>query len=155
MNVHLKNIDDANRAEVKRLKTARDQRDFICPNAVYIRQARAQKSCKTYALYDEDILIGFTFFGSRKCEKQNRLWLYAFMIAEDFQGKGYGKNAFILLLEKINEEYPNRSLFLSVHPKNEAAITIYERHGFVCTGEVNRYKENIMVLKKNPDHLCC
>ncbi|WEG15104.1 GNAT family N-acetyltransferase [Alkalihalophilus pseudofirmus] len=61
--------------------------------------------------------------------------LTAFSITEDKQGKGYAKQAMLLLKTFISEEFPYyNEVVLAVNHKNLAAQSLYKKAGFYDTG---------------------
>ncbi|MEC2072569.1 GNAT family N-acetyltransferase [Alkalihalophilus marmarensis] len=61
--------------------------------------------------------------------------LTAFLITENQQGKGYAKQAMLLLKNFINEEFPHyNEVVLAVNHKNYAAQNLYKKAGFYDTG---------------------
>ena len=58
-----------------------------------------------------------------------------FMIAKDFQGKGYGKASLKKFMEDFQKNYPKEALRTSTVKENHVAITLYEHSGFQRTGE--------------------
>ncbi len=140
--------DKTNRRAFKALTTEKGQRDFIYSNTVCLFQARHEPECRAEAVFDGETLIGFVFYGKKRRERANRLWVYSLMIGSQFQGRGYGKAVFGSLVKRIYSFYGAVPLYLSVNPRNTAAIHIYEKRGFVRTGETNRFGELIMTLGK-------
>jgi diamine N-acetyltransferase len=58
------------------------------------------------------------------------------MIDRKYQGRGYGKKATQLLIEKLTHTFANIELFTSAEPENVNAIRLYESLGFEKTGEM-------------------
>jgi diamine N-acetyltransferase len=61
------------------------------------------------------------------------------MIDKNFQGKGYGKEAFGKALDLI-KTFPQGdavSVFLSYNPENEVARKLYASFGFVENGDIS------------------
>ena len=62
--------------------------------------------------------------------------LYGLAIHPEYQGKGYGRNAVNVLLQKPEITFP---VTLHVTEENEAAFKIYKGMGFVTTQELMEY----------------
>lgn len=62
--------------------------------------------------------------------------LYGLAIHPEYQGKGYGRDAVNVLLQKPEITFP---VTLHVTEENEAAFKIYKRMGFVTTQELMEY----------------
>ena len=56
------------------------------------------------------------------------------LIDEKYQGKGYGKAALHLLLERLRKEYGRKKIYLSVIEGNDVAAGMYKNAGFRFTG---------------------
>lgn len=62
--------------------------------------------------------------------------LSAFVISINYQGKGFGTKSLSKIIEKVQADFPAVScLGLNVHSENIAAINLYKKHGFACTGK--------------------
>ena len=84
-------------------------------------------------------MAGYAMHGE---SKDRYVWLDRFMIDRDFQGKGIGKRALFLIIEKLKKLYPNRKkILLSVVPENKNAVKLYEKAGFVRTGKFDEGEE--------------
>lgn len=63
--------------------------------------------------------------------------LRAFVIDQDWQGRGLGTQAMTVCCEDLRARHPERAaLVLTVNTANTAAIHAYRRAGFVDTGEL-------------------
>jgi diamine N-acetyltransferase len=62
-------------------------------------------------------------------------WIYRFMIAEQFQGRGYGFAALKALVERMQALPGCSSIILGVEPANEDAAKLYRRAGFRERGD--------------------
>jgi diamine N-acetyltransferase len=52
------------------------------------------------------------------------------MISDEFQGKGLGKKAMELMIEKLKSESKYKKICLCVDLKNEIALSLYRKLGF-------------------------
>jgi len=60
--------------------------------------------------------------------------LCQFFIDKRYQGRGYGKAALLLVLERMREEGRYKRVSVTYHEGNDAALRLYESVGFVHTG---------------------
>ena len=73
-----------------------------------------------------------------------KLWLDRLLIDKKYQGKGYGKQAVLVLLERLQAEYVSDKVYLSVYENNLHAIRLYQQIGFCFNGEYDTKGEYIM-----------
>jgi diamine N-acetyltransferase len=132
--IQLKPIDRHNVWDCVELKVAEHQRKFVASNVVSLAQAKAQEECIPLAVYDGDIMVGFLMY----CidVDDNNYWIYRVMIGEEHQGKGYGKQALNLLINKIKEDKNHDKILLGVHVESEFAVKLYKSCGFEFTGQI-------------------
>ena len=64
---------------------------------------------------------------------------YAISLRRCAQGKGIGKRATKMLLDKAFHEYGLQRIYLNVLSDNEHAIAMYEKCGFVYEGEFRKH----------------
>ena len=75
-------------------------------------------------------------------ESRNQYTLWKFLIDKDYQNKGYGKNALLLGIKRMKEEYNIQEMYTGVSLENEVAERLYQSVGFQITGLVeNGMKE--------------
>jgi GNAT superfamily N-acetyltransferase len=98
-----------------------------------------QNQGTVYNVYFEDSVVGFFYirFGG-----QDVAWLEDLFIAEEFRGRGIGKQAFNMLDELMKQKNVN-SMFVNVIPRNTGAIEFYLNCGFDHL--------NMIELRKNYD----
>ncbi|WOO38763.1 GNAT family N-acetyltransferase [Anaerocolumna sp. AGMB13020] len=119
---------------------------YVASNAYSIVQSIYEKGWVTKAIEAEDNLIGFAMYGL--CEEENIYEICRLMLDRRYQGKGYGKQALALILEEMKKQFQCKEIYLSVALDNIMAKGLYEKAGFVTTGEVvddeEVYKLNII-----------
>ncbi|WP_097015094.1 GNAT family N-acetyltransferase [Anaerocolumna aminovalerica] len=108
--------------------------EFVASNAYSILQSIYEDEWKIKAIEHEGELIGFAMYGF--CEERNFYELCRFMIDRKHQGKGYGNQALSLIVEEIKNKYNCNEIYLSTDPENIKAKHLYEKFGFVSTGEI-------------------
>ncbi len=119
---------------------------YVASNAYSIVQSIYEKGWVTKAIEVEGNLIGFAMYGL--CEEENIYEICRLMIDRRYQSKGYGKQAMVLILEEMQKQFQCKEIYLSVALDNIMAKGLYEKAGFVTTGEVvdeeEVYKLNII-----------
>jgi diamine N-acetyltransferase len=114
------------------LKVAHEQRAFVAPNAVSIAEAHFVPEHWMRAVYADGEAAGFVLTYEKPDDGTYYLW--RFMVDERFQGRGVGRRAMELLLDRWRG-LGAAAAALSVVPSNPAAIAFYESLGFSLTGE--------------------
>lgn len=133
--INFKEINKDNWRRCSFLEVAQSQKDFVAPNWYSIIEATYDQSMTPLAIYHEDEMVGFLMYG--KDPEDGAYWIVRLMIAERFQGKGYGKTALTKAIELLKQK-PDISpyLVISTTPENSQAIRLYEGLGFKKTGEM-------------------
>lgn len=88
-----------------------------------------------FAIYQDETLVGFMMLAHNLEERDLHLW--RFMLSTEYRGRGYGIQSVELLIQlaRNSRKYDHISLYCS--PKSEVAFHIYEKVGFLPTGDVN------------------
>lgn len=118
--------------------------EFVASNAYSILQSFYEDDWIIKAIEHKGELIGFAMYGY--CEERNFYELCRFMIDRKYQGQGYGTQALSLIVEEMKNKYDCNEIYLSTEPENARAKHVYEKFGFVSTGEI-WYDEELYVLK--------
>jgi diamine N-acetyltransferase len=86
------------------------------------------------AIYADDNLIGFTFFGF---DDEIGQWEIArLMIALEYQGKGYGRAALHEIIKDMRQNPECQEIYISFLPDNATARHLYASIGFEDTGKI-------------------
>jgi len=133
--VELIEITESNYDECLNLKVSDKQKGFVASNLYSLAQAWVYyKTAYPFAIYADNVMVGFVMMGYYKPKGVYNIW--RFMIDERFQGKGYGKEALLLAVSYLKENYGVHEIFLSFAPDNITAEKLYSSVGFQRTGEV-------------------
>ncbi|GEM53152.1 GNAT family N-acetyltransferase [Empedobacter brevis] len=119
--------------------------EFICCNAVSIAESKYYPLLQTEAIYNGENLIGFILSGPYFKDDGN-FWVLRYMIDHKYQGKGYGKKAFISFIEKIKNNRKINKIYIGLDPDNQRATSLYSSLGFRSTGE-QKDGENLYILE--------
>jgi diamine N-acetyltransferase len=128
LTVTLRSIDRDNWRECVGLALAPEQQGFLPSNLFHVAEARFYPEWTLWGVYADGRMVGFAMYGLDPDD--GTVNLLHLMIDGGEQGKGYGKAAMKQLLCKIREDYPDQEIWLSLHPRNTAAIKLYEGYGF-------------------------
>lgn len=148
MTITFKKIDHSNYKKCSLLKVNDNQNDFVAPNWYSILEAVYEKGEKyPFAIFQEEEMVGFLmlcYHPANHIYDKDSWWMERFMIAKDFQGKGYGKASLKKCIEGFQKDYPEEELRTSAVKENHVAITLYEKSGFQRTGEL--VEEEVVLL---------
>jgi diamine N-acetyltransferase len=112
-----------------------NQRGFVAPNAVSIAQAHFEPKAWFRAVYAGDDPVGFAMLYADTEKPEYYLW--RFMIADEHQGKGYGRRALDLVVEHVRG-LPGASELRSSYVAGERGPRdFYLCYGFEDTGEID------------------
>lgn len=148
--IHSIPVSPCSRDQVLALELLPEQRGYIEPVAQCLEEAEHIRNWHPVGLYDGGTLIGFAMYGWFFWEyfPKGRLWLDRFLIDRRCQGQGYGRAALRHMLDRLALEYPQKGVYLSVIPGNDAAVRLYRGAGFLFTGEKDVHGEDVMYLAR-------
>lgn len=131
--MELREITGDNYQRILDLSTGKGQEKFVTANLYSLAHAWVfQKTARPYALYEGEEPVGFIMLDWRPEEKTAEIW--RFMIDHRYQGKGHGRAAMELALEKIRQARLFDRVQLYYVPGNETAQALYRSLGFRETG---------------------
>lgn len=108
---------------------------MVADNALSIAQAHFSENAWMRAIYADEKLIGFIM--THTCDDGidcAGVFLWRFMIAGPFQGKGFGRKAAECLLHHLRAQDVTE-LYTSSVPGTHSPEGFYKKLGFVPTGE--------------------
>lgn len=141
----LKRVDESNFIECFNLKLGKGQEKFVSHPIRSLAQAYVYyNQCTPFAIYKDNVVIGYVMVIYDYDEENYNIW--HMMIDEKYQNKGYGTKAVELCLDYIKTQPFGKSnvVILTCNIDNLSAIHIYEKLGFVDTGERD---DDEMVMK--------
>ena len=140
--IHLAPVTSENLDVCVRLKVEPNQQRFVATNVFSLAQAYVNPdTAHPYAIYNDEEMVGFAMLGIDDKIKEYEIW--RFMIDSQFQGKGYGRAALVLLIDHMKSRGVHE-LYLDHAPDNDAAAHLYGSAGFEPCG----YCEDGSVLRK-------
>ena len=117
-----------------RMKVAESQERMVANNAVSIAQAHFEPKAWFRGIYADETPVGFIMLYDDPGEPVYFLW--RLMVADEFQGMGYGRKAIAQLVEYVKTR-PNATELKVSHvpelPGNPGPF--YQKLGFEYTGE--------------------
>jgi ribosomal protein S18 acetylase RimI-like enzyme len=142
------------RDAVLRLHARPDQDVFVSPPAATLADAEQCPGSEPMALLLDDVVVGYCriersarALTGREAEA-DAMGLRSFQIDAAWQGHGVGSLAMAAVLDDLARRHPAaRRLVLMVDCRNDAALALYRRHGFVV--DVGLYHGG----RSGPQHL--
>ena len=149
--VDLREVTDANRAEVFALRLAPGQDRFVSTVEDSIQEAieTPQGSPWYRAVYAGDEPVGFVMLSWNVTPIPGEIigpwFLWKLFVDERYQGQGYGRAIMDCIIEIVRDE-GGKELFTSCTTGDGEPWPFYERLGFVPTGERDEDGEVILRL---------
>jgi diamine N-acetyltransferase len=140
--ITLREITEETVRSILRLKVSQDQENFVASNAVSIAEAHFSKNAWFRAIYADDTPVGFVMLYIDEDKPEYDVW--RFMVDKDHQGKGYGREAMLQVIEHVRALPGAKELYLSYVPGEGNPAPFYRKLGFNETGQ---WEEDEKVMK--------
>lgn len=127
--------------EICALSVQEKQNIFVTPNAISIAEAYFSKYAWFRAIYLDSVPVGFVMLDDRPEKAEYFLW--RFMIDQQFQGRGIGREAIKLLIKYVRTRPNSLELLTTVVQAEGGPEGFYRNMGFKLTGE---YEEGEAVM---------
>lgn len=111
------------------------KRHFCAPNAISLAQAHFHPHAWFRAIYAGRAPVGFMMIVDNPDEPEYFLW--RFMLAEPYHGRGHGRQAIERLVEYVRTRPGARELGVSCGLGEGSPEGFYRKAGFVSTGEMD------------------
>lgn len=137
--VALAEVTQANVRAVCRLAVAPSQRPFVAPNAVSLAEALVHRHAWYRVITADDVPVGFVLLSEDPTggpDGSPEYYLWRLMIADGFQGRGYGRAAMKLIVEHVRPLPGASELLVSWGQGDGSPEGFYLGLGFELTGEV-------------------
>lgn len=131
--VTLREITRDNIHPVLKLEVADGQKSFVASNAYSIAEAHFSEQAWYRAIYAGEIPVGFAMLAMDRKDPEYHLW--RFMIDKAHQGKGYGSQAMLQIIDFVKAQPGAEELTLSYVPGEGCPAPFYAKLGFEETGE--------------------
>lgn len=134
--ISFRKITEDNFAAIIQMKRP-DEEKFVASNAYSLAQAwlyREAGDVYPFAIYDEETPVGFMMLDEDLEERCLVIW--RIMFPEKYQNKGYGTQSIRQIIQMAKDSGKYDCLLLDYVPENIIAKHVYEKLGFVPTGEI-------------------
>lgn len=140
--IYLCEITKDNLDSVLALEVFDHQKAFVPSTAASLAQAYVYKEkAFPFAVYADNILVGFIMLGYYEARNQYTLW--KFLIDKKYQNKGYGKEALKQGIQYLQNTFHAKEIYTGVSIGNELAKHVYKSLGFEETGLVENGMEEM------------
>lgn len=152
--LRLKPIDpvgDSNLVDACRtLEVHPHQRDFVDNPVVSLKEGLKYPNAVPVAIMlerddGESIPVGLIFYEWLNSDKTEFL-IWDFMIDKHYQKRGLGKQAMVMIMEHLQNQFQFRRLEIAFVKENIVVRNLYAALGFTETGQINDDGELIMEL---------
>lgn len=133
--IHFVEITTDNFEDAIKIKVSREQEQYIAPVEWSLAQAYAFRDLFPFLIYDEKVPVGFILFLIDRDEKEPCFEISRLMIGEQYQRKGYGKQAMEKAIEYL-KLMGAKKIELSHLEDNPYPGKLYQQAGFRYTGEI-------------------
>jgi len=126
------------------VSAAQADADFADPVVYSLAEAYVfRDTTRPFAIYADDVLVGFVLLAFENDNGQ----IVNFVIDQRYQHQGHGKEALQACVDYLTNEIGVSSILLAIEPTNKIAEQLYERFGFVHTGENSEHDEGKLLLR--------
>lgn len=147
MSIRFKQITEENFDAVVNMKVSPSQERFVASNCRSLAQAwlyYENHDVFPFAVYHDETPVGFILLDEDAEERSINIW--RIMIDLPHQGKGYATNALRLLVRLCRESGKYDRITIDYVKTNDAARHVYEKVGFIDTGETCNGNETVMSM---------
>ncbi len=139
-NITFRRITRHNYRQIINLKVKPYQKYLIASNAVSMADAYFYKEAWMRAVYSAETPVGFVMLADNSLKFKfikhfkPRLYIWRFMIADNYQNQGFGRKAMELIIQHVKSKFGADELITYTLPQNKDALEFYRNLGFKPTG---------------------
>lgn len=150
--ITFRDVDKDNFQAAINLQVHDNQKCFMEDNLYSVAECAVENDFVAKVVYDDDQPVGFMLYYFVK-DNPDYVFLHRYMIDRHYQGNGLGRAALEASMDLFKEEYPSISCVELMHyPDNKIGAAMYEKLGFVPTGELRESEPcRCESDTKNPD----
>ena len=119
------------------LRVSPQQEKYVANSMTLLARAYAYRHLGSvaYVIYEDELPVGMALYYD--CPPLNAYDFSQFFIDERYQGKGYGKKAAQLIIDRMKQEGRFEKIVLCYVEENEGARILFKSLGFKHTGDVD------------------
>ena len=131
--IQLRPVNRDNWRAVTQLKVTAAQYEFVAEPCYYLTMCAYDQLWQPLAIYLDELVIGFLMWAIDPAD--GSCWLGGVLISQEYQGRGYGRQAVQAALTLLNDQHGHQRFALSYQPANTVAKKLYQSLGFSETDE--------------------
>ena len=132
--INLRERTKANLISIIDLNVNENQKGQVALNAVSIVQGHYSNSAWFKGIFNNNLAVGFVMLDL--ITKENKCFLWRFMIDKKYQGKGYGKIALTQVIDYVKSFKVFTELKTSYVPTDNSAEGFYKNFGFIKSKKI-------------------
>ncbi|MBS9438502.1 GNAT family N-acetyltransferase [Photorhabdus noenieputensis] len=144
MNITLADVDKDNYEDVCDLTVTDEQCEYVADNVWSLVESKFNPSYQTRAICLDDKPVGF-FMWVPETDQKTSIW--RFMVDQQHQNKGIGRQAMLLALNEIRQTNGLKEIEICYKPSNTVASNFYANFGFVEVGMDEKNGEMLAIIK--------
>ena len=136
--IQLKEINENNWLKALRLTVKEEQKAYVASPIGILARGYVYRDCnaRVLAIVNDNDIIGLMMV--RDLDEEPACYdLQQFMIAAEFQNKGFGAQALKQILEMLRNEKKYTCVEVCVKKQDAQALHVYEKAGFADTGYID------------------
>ena len=137
--MRLISVTEDNWMDVASLSVKEEQKGYVAPAIGILARGYVYRDCnvKIYVFENDGTIVG-TALVREFTDEPLGYDLQQFMIDKRYQRKGYGSQALQMILDELRKEGHYDHVELCVKKADTEAIRLYEKHGFVDSGYIDK-----------------
>ena len=144
MKISLEEINQSNYEAICDLDVTKEQEDYVACNMWSLVEAHYNSGYTCKAIYENDQPVGFLMW---VLEAESKISIWRFMVDQNHQKKGIGREALKMALEEIAVYPAIKEIEICYNPKNPVAKGFYSSFGFNEIGMHEDGEDMIALIK--------
>ncbi len=136
--IRITDVTEENWLEVASLSVKEEQREFLAPAIGILARGYVYRNCnaRVWVIEKDETIVGVALV--REFDDEPLGYdLQQFMIDQRYQGRGFGSEGLVAILDALRREAHYDHVEVCVKKTDIGAIRLYEKHGFRDSGYVD------------------